>query len=199
MGTALEHRWSANEESRLRQWWGRAPVGDIAQKLGRTETAVIVRAKRIGLRTLVNHPDALAEWQIAPMLGVDRKTVWGWMLKGILPVDVIYKRSLPCRVVWRDQLVRWLKEPNNWIYLDPRKVADPELRRVVDNAVAKWGDEWLRSREAADLIGVEHRMINSWTCRGLFPSAIRWGNWWYLRSEVEAVRDLVGKSWRQDD
>jgi len=89
MSTALETRWTKHEEARLRQWWGRAPVGEIAQKLGRTETAVVVRAKRIGLRTLVNHPDALAEWQIAPMLGIDRKTVWLWMNRGVLPVDVI--------------------------------------------------------------------------------------------------------------
>ncbi len=195
MSTALETRWTKHEEDRLRQWWGRAPVGEIAQKLGRTETAVVVRAKRIGLRTLVNHPDALSEWQIAAMLGVDRKTVWLWMNRGVLPVDVIYKRTLPCRVVWRDQLVRWIKDYRNWIYLNPKRVVDPELRRVVNTAVRTWGDEWLKPSEAAEILGVQRRMLYSFMRRGILKDSLRWNCWYYRRSEVEALRDMVSKSW----
>ncbi len=195
MSTALETRWTKNEENRLRQWWGRAPVGEIAQKLGRTETAVVVRAKRIGLRTLVNHPDALAEWQIAPMLGIDRKTVWLWMNRGVLPVDVIYKRNLPCRIVWRDDLIRWVKDYRNWIYVDPQRVADPDLRRIVNKAVREWNDEWLKPGQAAAILDVQPKILARLNRKGVLKQALKWNCWYYRRSEVEALRDMVSKSW----
>ena len=196
MSTALEDRWHRHEEARLRCMWGWRPVREIAEALGRSETAVTVRAKRIGLRSISNHPDILTEYRIAPMLGIDRKITWMWMNKGILPVEVMYKCNLPVRVVWRGALERWVKRPENWIYVSPDTIVDDDLRLLAQTAYRRWGDEWITPGQAAALLGVHRRYVNKWTHQGVFRQAVKWGNWRYRRSEVEAVRDLVGQSWR---
>lgn len=44
-------RWTAEDDQRLEFWWGCAPpLGEIAQKLGRTERACYLRAQHLGLR-----------------------------------------------------------------------------------------------------------------------------------------------------
>jgi hypothetical protein len=75
-------RWTDREERVVRRLYGTVPLGELAQRLGRTSVAVAMRAHYLGL--LIGHHKGI-DWDavdfsrpikaIARELGVDRKTV----------------------------------------------------------------------------------------------------------------------------
>lgn len=190
MSTALEDRWTAKDERYLRKMWGWISLAKIAENLGRTETACVVRAKRLGIPAPKDWPNILMEWQLAPMLGHDRKTVYRLMKANILPTMQLWKRNTPCMAVDWHELVAWLSDPENWIHLSVDKVEHPELRKVIRQTRKEWNDRWLTIGEAANRLHITHSWLNALINRGDVP-AKRHGNWQVKRSEVEAAKEWL--------
>jgi len=179
--------WTTREDEFLRAHLGVLSEDDIARHLGRTRMAVHLRWSRdLKLPAPSKHPTIVTGQKIAQMLSVDGHAVTRWIDRGILP-----GRRLPgertIRVVDRRVLTRWVVNPANWIYFNPRRVRDRRLRRLIALARKRWGDEWWTPGQVARHHGVDHRAVNSAIRDGRLP-AVKWGNWHILRSDAIQMR-----------
>lgn len=75
----IQHRkapcWTAKEEEALAELWGTKAVHLIARALNRTEVAIVLKAKKMGLGSSRNAFGRLTANQLVNILGVDVKTV----------------------------------------------------------------------------------------------------------------------------
>jgi len=191
--TFPKQSWTADEEAIYRNLWGYRPVSEIAKILKRSETALMVQANRLRLTAVAAWPGVLTESTLAPLLVMDRKSVWRLMLpgSGALPAITLYKRNKPVQVVYEDQMCRWLKRPENWVYLtDTERITHPPFAQAIAAGKRKWNDAWLTPGEAASLLGIHHKTVNKYIHRGSLR-AIKHGNWRIQRSSVERLRDCL--------
>jgi hypothetical protein len=184
--------WTLEEERFLRSNLGILPEAEIARRLGRSETGVHLHWKRdMKLPAPSKHPDALTGHQVAVALDVDVHAAMKLIDRSILP-----GRRLPgdrgIRSVNRRTFVRWALNPRNWIYFDPRHVRDPHLRRLLEIRLAQWDDEWWTPGQVARYHGVDIRAVNAAVRKGRLP-AVKWGNWWILRSDALRARFYTGR------
>lgn len=75
-------RWTKEEIEFLEEKWSYTSVSAIAKKLNRTETAVIIKAKRLKLGSAYTSGEYINANQIAKLLKIDRHTVTDyWIAK----------------------------------------------------------------------------------------------------------------------
>lgn len=67
--------WSEEDLLYLESSWGKTKISTIAKKLGRTETAVKVKAFKLGLSSMLDNKDFLIAKELEDILGTDRKTI----------------------------------------------------------------------------------------------------------------------------
>ncbi len=190
--------WSQPEEAFLAESLGRLTEDDIARRLGRTPVAVRLRWKRLRLPAPSKHPDYLTARKAADLLGIDVHKVAGWGDYGILPGDLMAgKRRI--RRIHKTALKRWLVRPESWVYFDYRKICDSRLRRLVELALARWGDEWWSVRQVADYHHAETKDVQRYIYRGELPAiqAINQGgrgqagwSFWYVRKS-DALKLII--------
>lgn len=212
--------WTDSEDAYLRANLGVLSEAEMAAHLGRTVNGVHMRWSNYKhMPAPSKDPRVLTANQIAGGLGLDARHVRGWIKRGLLG-----GRSLPggddTLVVDRVELLRWLTRPESWPHFYPERVDAelPELyrggasydrpfwakaRRMLDLARARWEDEWLTSRQAADLLGVDVDSIKRWIVMGRLPGAVHlpnldgrgrgatpgWAYWRMRRSHVLALPD----------
>lgn len=188
-----EDLWTAKEEAYLRSVWGWLPLHQIAENLGRTEKAVVIRVKRhLKLPSVKDWPEVYTDGELYRALGVNRKTVWELMTKEKLPVLRLWKRNTPVMAVDKSELKAWLANPENWYVVDVDKIQDNELRAVVRKARRKWGDRWLTIGQAARTINVVTSTLNKHCNAGRLPGQ-QHGNWYVKRSDLlKFARDHYG-------
>ena len=161
---------------------------EIGVALGRSEAAVRVRVRRMGLVTPIKHPDYLTAQRAALALGVDVHAVCGWIDRGLLAAELA---PLSDRKVWRirrSAFYAWALNPLNWVYFirsvrRPERIRDERLRRLLVKRKATWGDEWWTTGEAAEFHGVESTDVQRYIVAGKLP-AVKYQNWMVLRSEA---------------
>ncbi|MDY6867466.1 MAG: hypothetical protein SVT56_06115 [Chloroflexota bacterium] len=148
-------RWAPEEDRYLRENLGRKPLKQIAKELGRSVNALKVKFTRLGY----NAPTKISGWltlnKASKVLGVDAHATKGWFLHGILPGRYAYVRSNDIVMIKLDDLKYWATRPQHWPYFDVNRMAPGYLRRLVEKAQARWGDEWLTTRQVADLLGLK--------------------------------------------
>jgi hypothetical protein len=93
--------WTAQEDAFLEKHLTARHVNWIAQRLGRSITAVLVRAKRIRLSRL---PDGYSQTDVALAFGVSRDTVERWQRQGWLHASFEPAKGQPHRVTDADML-----------------------------------------------------------------------------------------------
>lgn len=196
--------WTDEEDAFLAASIGKMHENEIAQALGRSRVAVHIRWKRFtDIPSPSKDPDILTGEQIAEGLHVDGKSVHLMIDRGILP-----GRRLPTddvtRVVRRVTLLRFLVNAMNWVYFDPERVGkygprrgksfDYEFwnhaRRLVLLARARWTDEWWTVGQVAEFHGVDQEVVNNAIHDGRLCGAVRWGNWYVLKSVAEKCTRL---------
>lgn len=86
LGINSENRyWSEDETTYLEEKWGVVPVENIAKKLSRTKSAVLLKAYKIGLREQVlANGEYLTPKDVASILAVATRTVYSWMERDYL-------------------------------------------------------------------------------------------------------------------
>lgn len=201
-------RWTAEEDAYVREHHGRLSEEAIASHLGRTLSALTIHVKReMKLTAVSKSPEILTAEQVAWGLGMGcGKTVHRLMDEGLMPHRRLPMQDLN-RVIDRQVLLRWMLDPAHWVYFKPERVGlmrprgnrtlsdcyDFEFweqaRKVVLVARAAWKDEWLTPGQAARIIGINPALkahnVNRAIHVGSLP-AVRWGNWWILRSSLPA-------------
>lgn len=212
-------RWTAEEDAFLRENLGRITDQAIAEKLGRTASAVRLRWKRnLHLAAPSKAPDILTGEQVSWGLGMGcGKSVHRLIDGGIMP-----GRRLPgvdvTRVVDRAALLRWMIEPAHWIYFCPERVGSlrqqgereigdvydfafwEQARDLVAKARAAWKDEWLTPGQVARAIGFKNVRTGAHSINKAIHvgnlKATRWGNWRILRSALppaDMTINVLGK------
>lgn len=82
VGEILGKRWTEQELDFLRERWGSTPVKSLARSLGRTETAIVIKAQRLKLGAFLTAGDYVTAEQVYAALGISngsstyRKISW---------------------------------------------------------------------------------------------------------------------------
>lgn len=179
--------WSLAEERFLAQHTGRYTEAEIAAVLGRSVSAIKIRRYRhLQIAGASINPDFISGHQMARALGIDGHSVILLADRGILPTWRYSDREM--RLTRRITFLRWAVNPLNWIYFvrsvrDTSRLGDERLRQLIERQKRRWPDEWWSIGEVADYHGVYHTDVNRAMRAGKI-SGVRWGNWWFLRSEA---------------
>jgi len=198
--------WLPPHDALLRDLAGRYTPAEIAERLTasydsvpRTETAVVIRMKRLGIsRGVVD----LSAWQMGRLFGVDAKTIThSWIARGWLSGDRIH--DVPgggwiFRPHHIETFLRDYRHVYDWRRMQPGRWRDQAER--LDRA-----DRYLTIPEAALLSGVKAGTISDYCRRGWIPCKRRMvqygaqrGRYLLLRSVASRLRyrrpDLVGVS-----
>jgi hypothetical protein len=188
-------RWTAEENRFYLDNIGHLSYAQIGQALGRSEMGVILHAKRTGMPAFTRVPGYLTAHQVGTLLGLDTHKVPVWIDTGVMPGERMPDNFRPVRRMREIDFKLWIVRPSSWIYFQARNIKNPSLRRLVELAQAKWGDEWLTTREAADLIGCQaddiERQIKIGRLTGLQAKYLgarhkdpKWIYWYVRRSHV---------------
>jgi hypothetical protein len=109
----LKRYWTKEEIQYLEENVGRLKISTIAKNLNRTENAVLVKMKRLGLSNTKEQLGLLTIGGLAKLLKVDPNTVRGW----------VKNHGLPCiKKVTRNRKRFYFIDPNNfWLWAENHK------------------------------------------------------------------------------
>ena len=178
-------RWTAEEDQYLKDHLGYLSEEEMAAHLGRSVNAVHLRWERgLGLPAPSKTPGWLTGGGIAKKLGIDNHTVMKWTDRGLLPHRII-PGDRTIRLIRETTFMRWVVNPMNWPYFQPwnREIPDPHIAGLIAKQQARWDDEWLAPGQAAEMHGIDHTDVNRFIRLGRIK-ALKWNNWWVLRSEA---------------
>lgn len=143
--------WTEEKVELLKDMWGFKSIKVIAEKLEKTETAVILKAKSLGLGSAYTS-ELLNANQISQIFGVDRHVITDtWKDKYNLPLK---KKTIKKSYQWLisiEKLLKWCKE--NQKLWDSRKV---ELFALGSEP------KWLKEKRKRD-IEMPGRRFYKWT------------------------------------
>lgn len=144
--------WTEDQIEYLGNVWGITCIKTIAKKLKRTESAIILKAKRIGLGGVRSTGEFLTANGVAKIMGVDLHTVTDyWIAKCSLHG---IKKALKKQEIYRiriEELIKWLeKNKDKW---DSRKVEEYSLGVEP---------EWLKEKRKKDVLLPENKNAK-WT------------------------------------
>ncbi|QNU66935.1 hypothetical protein EHE19_019265 [Ruminiclostridium herbifermentans] len=114
--------WTQSEIERLRDLWGSKTIPQIAKIMGRSQNAITVKSKRIGLGAFKDHSEYMPALQVSKLLGIDIHTITDyWIPRLGLPFKHIAPRGKKEFTYIRiSSLITWLKNnPDRW---DSRRV-----------------------------------------------------------------------------
>jgi hypothetical protein len=170
--------WTTGEERRLDEELGVYPIEEIARRHGRTPAAIKIRYTRLGLEAPSKRN--MTALDTAGALGMDVHSIVKLIESGSLPAE---KATEKIWAIQREKLVRWAVNPMNWMCFKLEKVQDEEIKRLVARQRERWTDEWWSTGQVGAYHGFTSSAVNNRIHKGLLP-AVRWGNWWVLRSDA---------------
>ncbi len=196
-------RWSREEDEYIRSNRQYMSLAQIAKVLGRSEIAVKVRATRIGAPAPRHTPGYISGNKIAHLLGVDSHFPSCWIDLGIIEGELFPYEGRINRRVQEVTFKRWLVKPTSWVYFDVRNIKNIHVRQLVELAQANWGDEWLSTRQAGNILGCDPKDVYQQIKMGRIygfraigkgrERVFRWAHWYVLRSQIEGLVIPRGK------
>lgn len=191
VGTRPEELWTPEEEALLAQRYGRVARRELARMLGRSEAAVDVRVKVLGLASPRSWTYIMLSSVLTYALGFGcQKSVIALMRRELFPVHYVYLGNKKTPAVNIKRMQQWLADPHNWYCLDVSRIRDPRFKVVVRRVRQAWDDEWLTVGQVAPMLGYSQQGINKLIHNGAL-SAKRHNNWRVLRSEALRVKQVV--------
>ena len=197
-------RWTPEEDRFLKENSPNMSLGEIAAALGRSRTGVHIRRKKIDAISPRHAPGYVSCNQIAKILGVDSHKPPTWVDLGILEGEPIpYDFGPLKRRVKVGVFKRWLIKPESWVYFKADRIRVAGIRRLVELAQARWGDEWWSTNQAAEYHGATNKDILQQIKMGRIGGVhavgldrVRnpgWAHWFVRRSEAERLTIPRGK------
>ncbi len=199
----LHNKWRAHEEDLLREKLGIWPLPRLCRALGRTETAIRIKAKRLKLNQRDNY---WTSRMIAAEFRVDsHKVVDQWIASGLLKArraPVTYGPYRPWSVdpAELERFIRQHPEHYDWRRMEPGPYRNM--------ARAAWErDPVLNATEAARELGVNratvHRHLRKGWLQGVrVREAGKYGGWRIRRSALASFcprkPDSVGNTYLKD-
>lgn len=183
--------WSVDELQYIRDNIARMTVDELSAALGRSVNAVHIVVVRQGIPVASKQPGWMTGNAVARATGMDIHSVMLLHKLGRLPMEVLPGQRGILRIK-KVTLYRWATRWQNWLYFKPHRMGDTHLRRLVELAQSRWDDAWWSVGKVANYHKVDQRSINAKIRRGKLP-AIRWGNWYVLRSVAMQAEFFHGK------
>jgi hypothetical protein len=189
-------RWSEKDINRVRELLPYYSPKVVGQMLDRSEDAIKIMRRRQKIKASSKTEGWLSANRVMRLLGMpDARPVIGWVKKGLVLGHRIAGDDT--WMVYEISLRRWIVSPRSWVYFDTTRIQDPHLARLVELAQERWGDEWLTTRQVADLKGTNTRQIGQSIFRGAIPAIhivnkdgrhdnVAWSFWAVKRSDAEA-------------
>jgi hypothetical protein len=160
--------WTKKDDAFLKKNLLTLTAEELAQKLGRSPTAVKLRRKRLGLASITSQV-GLSAHVVGLMLGFDNGKEVGQLVSG----GIMPGRRAPLGnnrfSIDRDQLIRWCVNPANWVYFNPEKVNDPEIRRLLNLRKERWNDEWWSTMQVAKYYRISQSEVTRHCREGRIP------------------------------
>ena len=140
----------------------------------------------------------------ARLLGIDAHKIAHWVDMGLIPGRLMAgERKI--RLIKRADFERWVLTTDNWIYFDPKKIADKRLKRLCQLRAKRWDDEWWPTNKVARLHGVDTKDVQRLIYRGEIPAVRlpvslggrdhnrRWSNWFVKKSDALKAHFVKGR------
>jgi hypothetical protein len=189
-------RWSEKDLAQVKELLPYYSPKIVGQKLGRSEDAIKIIRQRQHIKASSKSEGWFTANRVMQLLGMpDARPVIGWVKKGLVLGHRIAGDDT--WMVHEISLRRWIVSPRSWVYFDTSRIQDLHLARLVELAQGRWGDEWLTTRQVADLKGTTTRQIGQSIFRGAIPAIhilskdgrhenAAWSFWAVKRSDAEA-------------
>ncbi|MCL4417496.1 MAG: sigma-70 region 4 domain-containing protein [Actinobacteria bacterium] len=133
--------WTKKELEYLYDNWGYVTVKSIAKTVKRTPIAVVVKAKKVGLKGAYCSGTALSARKVSDMLKIDIHTVTDyWTAKcGLKYRKTVMRFKRKMTLIEYDDLIKWLrKNPDKW-----------DSRRVIKFGLG-FEPDWLKEKRILD-------------------------------------------------
>lgn len=192
--------WSRQEDQFLKDNFAWLTDAELGEQLGRSEIAVHLRWSRdLHMPSRSKHPQVVTAHQAAAMLGIDGHKIGHWVDVGLIPGRLM-PGDRKIRLINRQAFRRWVLNPMNWVWFNPKKVQDPELARMLSLRAARWGDEWWSTVQVARYHGVDTGDVKRYIAMGRLPSFRlpvslggrqhdrHWSNHFVLKSDALQVK-----------
>lgn len=192
-------RWTEEEDQFLRDCLGKMPLKEIAQSVGRSENALKIRYTRMGYKS----PTKIAGWvtshKACRLLGVDNHAVPNWFRLGMIPGRYAYTSNRDIIMISLADLKFWATRPQHWPYFKVERMPPGHLRRLVEKAQDRWGDEWLTTAQVAEMKGlpcaktvltdIKHGNVPAIQCRHIGGrDEGSWAYWFIRKSDALAYK-----------
>lgn len=151
MGT--RRNWTPEEDELLEANWGRVSLSELARIIGRAETGILIRSKRIGLGPSKDGQGMMNANQLATTLRIDRHCVTDyWIEKCALPATrQITKKVYAFWMIDLSDFWTWAEQ--NQDKFDSRRFAPLALGPEPD---------WMGAKREADEL-LPKRRLQIWT------------------------------------
>lgn len=107
--------WTKEELDYLQDKWGVSKRRNIARKLKRTETAVQLKAQRIGLGDPLTHIDGITMSELSKALNIHYNIVRNWQERYGLPVGQVVVVNKPVWAIKYDDFWKWAEKNKHMI------------------------------------------------------------------------------------
>lgn len=185
----------------------------MSRILHRHEGSVEKLRDRLYEEPATKSEECMTPEEVAMGVGVYPQTIIYLIDRGLMPSRKVVSIK-NARLVYKEVLLRWLVNPENWIYFETSRVGEKnedkfskkyfkrhgnvfnerfdhafweEARRLVRRARAQWKDEWLTTPQAANLacVSIGEKVPNIfWAIKKGNVRAKRWKQWWVLKSSL---------------
>lgn len=139
----MKRRWTKEEEYYLQDKWGEVSIKGIAKTLGRSETGIIVRARKLGLgpHLQADHRVSLNQLILAIYGGKQQGgcTVKRWIENG-LPIKTHLVKNSRFKVIDIDEFWFWAEQHKELL----------NFSRLEENALGKEPD-WVKKKRKLDI------------------------------------------------
>jgi hypothetical protein len=202
---AKKSEWTEAEDNFLRVNLGYLTDKQIGQYLGRTEIGVHIHWKRdLKLTAPSKRKEILTGHQAARLLGIDGHKITHWCDMGLIPYRLM-AGGRKIRLIPRVSFERWVVSPANWVYFNPKQIADPRLRRLCALRADRWGDEWWPANKVARHHKVDTKDVQRLIYRGEIPAVQltvsrggrhmdrAWSNWYIRKSDALRAHFVRGR------
>src|SRR5689334_9363830 len=151
-------RWSEKDLAQVKELLPYHSPKIVGQMLSRSEDAIKIMRQRQHIKASSKSEGWLTANRVMQLLGMpDARPIIGWVKKGLVLGHRIAGDDT--WMVYEISLRRWLITPRSWVYFNTARIQDPHLARLVELAQERWDDEWLTTRQVADLRGTTTRQV----------------------------------------
>lgn len=149
-------KWTKEDEEYLVENWGTVSVNSIAKKLGRTESAVIVRKGRLGLGAFLESGEYITwnQLQIALGFGLSGSgyKMISWVKNRSFPIHTKRVNNNVFRVVYLDEWWKWAEKNKDFL----------DFSKFEENVLGK-EPEWVKEKRKRDVEKNSKYIMTPWT------------------------------------